>query len=230
MAQRLRFDRDDDTTIEVCITERDDGDFGIDAQVPGLLGRRQAVMPGAWSVARQVHGRTVLDARPGEVGEADAIVTSERDLPIAVQGADCAPIAVITDRGPVAVAHAGWRGLQAGVIDAVLDRLDAEGATVRLAVVGPLIGAECYEFSADDLDRVAGALGDHVRATTREGRPALDLGAGVREAFRRRGVEDVRFVGRCTACGATGFSHRARGEIERHALAIRIISGPDVHA
>ncbi len=217
--------REDGTIVEVCITGRDDGDFHVKCDRDGLVSRRAAVMPGAWAVANQVHGARVVEADPVVVTDADALITSEIGQPIAVQGADCAPIAFITNRGPVAVAHAGWRGLAAGVVGETIGRLRVDGAETRCAIVGPTIGPECYAFGANDLDHVASLLGDVVRGKTATGAPALDLRAAITSAFATHDVTDVRFVAGCTACGVAGFSHRARAECERHALVARILPG-----
>lgn len=223
MSHGHHYIREDGTVVEVCTTDRLDGNFDLHAEMEGLASRRSVVMPGTWAVAKQVHGAHVVEADPLATPEADALITSEVGQPIAVQGADCAPIAFITDGGPVAVAHAGWRGLAAGVIDATIKRLREEGARTQCAVVGPTIGPECYEFGADDLDHVASLLGDDVRGSTSSGAPALDLRSAITSAFANHDVIDVRFVAGCTACEGAGFSHRARGEAARHALAARIL-------
>lgn len=222
--------RDDGSIIEVRATDRADGDFHVHSATPGLETRRAAVMPGEWAVVSQVHGARVVDADPSQIPEADALVTSTAHQPIAVQGADCAPIAFITDRGPVGVAHAGWRGLVAGVISETVGRLEQGGGRTCCAVVGPTIGPECYEFGGSDLDQVASLLGGEVRATTSTGSPALDLRAAITSAFAAVDVADVRFLAGCTACGDAGYSHRARQEAERHALVARIVPPESVPA
>lgn len=173
-----------------------------------------------------MHGaRVVTVTTPGEHAgeEADAAVTAVPGAALAVQTADCAPIVLLSDT-VVGVAHAGWRGLAAGVVEAAVAEMRRLGADDIRAIAGPLIGAECYEFGAGDLDQVAAALGDDVRAVTPAGAPALDLAAGVRLALARAGVEPVWFEGDCTACGSLGgarpYSHRARRERERHAAVV----------
>lgn len=226
VAHLHRFPRTDGSTVEVAITERVDGDFHIDA--PELAARRARVMPGDWSVVRQVHGRTVATADPRHAPEADAVITDETDRPIAVQGADCAPVAFITDAGPIAVAHVGWRGLEAGVIDATIQRLEAGGATAETVLVGPHIGPECYEFGAEDLERLVSTVGPSVRGTTTAGSPALDVGRGIAEILgTRHGITDVRMTGDCTGCGNGGWSHRVRQEPQRHALVASITREPN---
>ncbi len=121
--------------------------------------------------------------------------------------------------GVVGVAHAGWRGLVDGVLEATTDAMAALGATDVVAHVGPHIRARCYEFGTDELATVAGRLGDQVRATTAWGTPALDLGAAVRAALEGRATVDEEAG--CTACEPERFySHRARRDGARHAATI----------
>jgi YfiH family protein len=192
-------------SVEVRFTERADGDLGGGA--PG------------WCMAKQVHGAraVVVHAAHETPGEADALVTSARGVRLAVRTADCAPV-VLSALATVAVVHAGWRGLLAGVVEEAVGAMRALGADGVEAAIGPCIHAECYEFSKDDLDAVAERYGDGVRASTSDGRPALDLPATVRAALDGAGVRLAFDADACTACDATRwFSHRARGESERHA-------------
>ena len=226
MARTHRFPREDGTVVEVVITERADGDFHIDSE--GVADRRANVMPGPWAVVRQVHGATVAEADPATAPEADAVITETTGQPIAVQGADCAPVAFIGAVGSIAVAHVGWRGLEAGVIDHTIEALTKRGTPPTTVFVGPMIGPECYEFGADDLERLADTIGPSVRSTTSSGTPALDVAAGIRTVLEERyGIDDVRMVGSCTACADGGWSHRARQETQRHALAARIVGADD---
>lgn len=174
-----------------------------------------------WTWLRQVHtDRVVVVGAPGEAAgeEADAAVTAVSDAVLAVHTADCAPIALVADGGAVAVAHAGWRGLADGVVAATVAELGGLASGPLRAVVGPLIGPECYEFGADDLRLVVDRLGPEVAATTATGTPALDLRTGVRRALEGAGVDAIAFVGDCTACGDDLFSHRARGDRGRQAV------------
>jgi copper oxidase (laccase) domain-containing protein len=96
----------------------------------------------------------------------------------------------------------------------------ALGATEIDAAVSPMIHPECYPFGAEDLDRVAGLLGDGVRSVTSSGAVALDLPRGVADALATEGVQVRHTLGGCTACEGGWYSYRARGEIARHALVI----------
>ncbi len=222
---RRRWQRSDGNLVEVALTTRTDGDFHVDTESVRLSARRDAVLAGPWAVVRQVHGPKVVLANPGVTPEADGLFTEVVGQVIAVQGADCAPIAFITDKGPIGIVHAGWRGLAAGVIGEMVAALTDRGGAIDTVVVGPTIGAACYEFGADDLDVVATALGDEVRASTPSGSPALDLVAGIRSTCEAHGLTQIEFMGGCTSCDAERFfSHRARQEPQRHALAARIVA------
>jgi hypothetical protein len=172
-------------------------------------------MPPGTTWLRQVHGATVVEVtEPGEHAgvEADAAFTNRPGCTLAVRTADCVPVVLVGD-GVVGVVHAGWRGLAGGVIQATAA---AMGPVVE-AYIGPHIRPGCYEFGAADLDSVAAALGDGVRATTTWGTPALDLTAGVRAALVGIPVHDS---GACTACSTLFFSWRARQERERFATLV----------
>jgi len=214
MTQRLVVERTDGRRVDIIITDRSDGDFHIDG--PSTPARRARITNEPWAVVRQVHSARVVDAAELDAPvEADAIVTDAVDVPIAVQGADCSPIAFATTSGPIAVAHVGWRGLVGGVIEETVDRL---GEVPHTAIVGPTICAACYEFSATDLDKVVERYGEGVRGTTSAGTPALDMAEGIRVALVAAGVGDIRFVSGCTSCESSGFSHRRNADAERHAL------------
>jgi copper oxidase (laccase) domain-containing protein len=116
--------------------------------------------------------------------------------------------------------HAGWRGLEAGVLQRAVQAARGLGATDLRAVLGPCIHAECYEFGPADLDAVAAKLGDGVRALTADGRPALDVPAAVAVALKEAGVTQLDDVAVCTACSQDYFSWRARGELGRQAMVV----------
>ena len=209
-------------------TARPDGDMGhggayVHRVSEEVAARRRAVVDLPWTWLRQVHGDTVVTVTsPGEgAGErADAAVTAEAGCALAVFTADCAPIALASDEGVVGVAHAGWAGLVAGVVGRTVEAMAGLGAKRISAVVGPCIGPECYEFADDHLDAVAAVLGPEVRAHTSQGRPALDLRAGVAGALDRVGVADVHHIPVCTACSAAHWSWRARRDEQRQAVVV----------
>ncbi len=207
-------------------TTRADGDFAIDAEPVGLASRRQAVVDRPWVWLRQVHGTEVVivtaeNAEDVRGTRADVLVTAEPGIALAIQTADCAPVVLLGEHGVIGIAHAGWRGLEAGVIDAAVEAMVGLGAGSIAASIGPHVGPECYEFGPSELDRLADQFGDEVRSTTADGSPALDVGAMARVALERAGVTDIAWSGECTACHPDQwFSHRARGETERMATVV----------
>ena len=202
------------------VTDRSHGDLRAGLG-PLALERRRAVVDLPWTTPRQVHGAGVLVLEEGSDGSAaDAVVTAEAGRAIAVLGADCALVGLASTEGVLGVAHAGWRGLLAGVLGATVAAMHRLGAGSITAVLGPCIHRECYAFGTDDLDAVAARLGPRVRARTMAGAPALDLPSGVAVALARAGVGPPEPLAGCTACDGRFFSHRARAEEGRHALVL----------
>jgi YfiH family protein len=166
---------------------------------------------------RQVHGATVLDG--GSVtaaSEADALVTHSPELALAILVADCVPLALVdTSSGRVALVHAGWRGLEAGVIARTLEGLDARATH---AFLGPSISKERYQVGpevAQHFTSVEGALtpdgGDRSR---------LDLRLVATRQLLSAGVLDDRIVRSrdVTDGGEVFFSDRAHRPCGRFAV------------
>jgi YfiH family protein len=210
-------------------TTRLDGDLAVGLDRDLLARRRAAVVDRPWTWLHQVHGADVVVVEhPGQHAGAvaDAAVTAVPGAVLSVTTADCVPVVLVGD-GALGVAHAGWRGLVAGVVGATAAAMAELGAPPVRAVVGPSIRAGCYEFGAADLDVVAARWGEEVRATTRDGRPALDVTAGVRAALAEVGVLDVGDDGACTACEPERYwSYRARGEAGRVATVAWLDDAP----
>ena len=209
----------------VAVTSRSTGSFAVDGA--GVEERRSAVaggLPVAW--LRQVHGDAVTSIGPGDpiAGlPCDATTTDRAGLALSVITADCAPIALWTDAGSLGVVHAGWRGLVAGVIERTVAALRQDRPLAPMhALLGPQIHPCCYEFGPIELDRVARAYGDHVRATTRAGHSALDLPMAVSVALERCGVTThaCPALDVCTACDGRYYSWRANRDVGRQAMLI----------
>jgi YfiH family protein len=177
--------------------------------------------PAGWVWLRQVHGRDVMatDVVPAAVPTADAAVTTAADLPLVVMTADCAPIALAAP-GAVGVVHAGWPGLEQGVIAAAVDVLRERADGPVHAVLGPCIHPGRYEFGPDLLARLVDRLGPDIAATTDTGTPALDIPTAVKVSLARAGVEQVTDVGICTASSPDHFSHRRDGVTGRQAVVV----------
>ena len=207
-------------------TDRSDGDFAIDRDPQGLASARRAVVDLPWVWLRQVHGNQVHRVRAGREHEVagqdgDALVSPDAGIVLAVQTADCVPVTFSSPEGVVGVAHAGWRGIEAGVLQATVAAMGDLGASDLRARVGPCIHAECYEFGADDLDRLVAMFGPQVERRTTEGRRALDTVGATCRILARTGVEVAGISPSCTACGPEAwYSHRARGDAGRMATAV----------
>jgi YfiH family protein len=159
--------------------------------------------PERLAVNRQRHTATVNRASAGETEEiGDALWTEQADLPLLALAADCVPIAVARTRGApaLAVVHAGWRGLAAGVVASAVGAL---GPGETAAIIGPSIGACCYEVGPE--------VAKQFEADLMVGRH-LDLWTAAERALRDAGVGSVERLDVCTRCNHDRFfSHRFSG-------------------
>jgi YfiH family protein len=213
--------------VEVRATDRADGDLRIDGEPTALAARRRAVVDRPWVWLRQVHGAEVLVVTPGDdptavAGRAaDAVVTTRADIALAVHGADCGMLALSSPEGVIGAVHAGWRGIEAGVVGDAAEAMRGLGASRIDAVVGPCIGPECYEFGPEPLALLRAALGPTVVGATRSGAPALDVPAALDRSLALAGVDVVARSARCTACAVDElWSFRARGDDARQAVVV----------
>lgn len=194
-----------------------------DAEAVAENRRRAAIhLPAAPCWLRQVHGNQVLtlSAAPAHIPTADGAVTRATNLPLAVSIADCMPILLADRAGTVVgIAHAGWRGLSAGIVEATIA---AMGCAPRdlLAWLGPAIGPDAFEVGRDVHDafvaRDAGAAASF--RPLREGQWLADLPALARRRLRASGVTSVHGGSWCTVRDAARFySYRRDGETGRMA-------------
>jgi polyphenol oxidase len=153
------------------------------------------------SFNRQMHETTIH--RAGGRGIAgDGMWSDEPGEPMLAFAADCLPIAIARTDGErrLALVHAGWRGLSAGVVAAGVAAVGGETA----AVVGPSIGPCCYEVG----DEVSSRFDPDLTVDRH-----LDLWSAAERALRNAGVGSVERVDLCTCCNPElFFSHRRSGE------------------
>jgi polyphenol oxidase len=161
----------------------------------------RAALPADPIWLHQVHGTQVLDATAvSGIPTADAAYTTVRHVVCAVQTADCLPVLLAArDGGAVAVAHAGWRGLAAGVIEATVEAMRAHSGGF-IAYLGPAIGPQAFEVGGEVLEAFCAADPEGAKAfgKTGEGKYHADLYALARQRLRRAGVEEVYGGGFCT--------------------------------
>ncbi len=218
-------------TMNLAAMSRDRGD------APEALAenrrRLRALLPDEPVWMQQVHGATVarLDRmRPTAPVVADAAVTRAAAVVCAVLVADCLPV-LLADRigSVVGIAHAGWRGLAAGVVEATIAAMDIARPDDVIAWLGPAISRRAFEVGADVRAAFCDAdpLACESFTAVREGKWHADLYALARRRLSRAGVASIAGGGWCSyADAARFFSFRRDRETGRMAAAIWL--EPDV--
>jgi polyphenol oxidase len=179
---------------------------------PQLVERNRATVAAQLGVelhyARQVHGARVTRIDPASSDaaprEADGEATAQRGIGPMVLTADCLPIAVAA-QGAVAMLHAGWRGLTAGVIEEGIRAVRELGGDGEIeAAIGPGAGPCCYEVG-EEVHAVFTAYAPEARRGNN-----LDLKAIARSQLIKAGVDSIHDVGLCTICSDPElfYSHR----------------------
>ena len=219
----------EDPAIRLAFTDRTVGNVSLvvgggdpsraRARALGMVG----LPPHGAVFMEQVHGDRVLRVGPGERGRGahsrgdampatDALVTTADDVALVVLVADCVPVLLAAPGRGIAAAHAGRRGIQAGLLRRTVETLCAATHTAPdelVALLGPAIGGCCYEVPGELAEQVA-AVEPAARSTTTWGTPALDLPRAADAQLRRLGLGRIERVAACTRCEAdTWYSHRA---------------------
>lgn len=176
--------------------------------------------PSRLALVDQVHGADVLVAERGlgaasTLGPADGLVTCRPGLVVAVRTADCVPV-LFSAPNAVGAAHAGWRGLVAGVLPATAARLcelaGCEPADL-VAAIGPCAGVDAYETGPGVPDALAAAGLDRgrVAGVAPSGREHTDLRAAAELQLRAAGIDRIDHVDVCTLSDPRMYSHRRDG-------------------
>lgn len=185
----------------------------------------------------QVHGTTVVEAgRAGEQPDADAVFSRSAQWCCAVLTADCLPVLFCDRRAEVvAAAHAGWRGLAAGVLEATVDVLACDPENV-LAWLGPAIGPAAFEVGAEVRDAFVDTAGVQqaaveaafVPSAATPGHFLADLYALARARLHALGVTAIYGGGFCTFTESERFfSYRREGRTGRMASVIALAPHSD---
>lgn len=198
------------------------------ANVKENRGRLGRLLPAEPLWMEQVHGARVLESGHGGSApeRADARVTSTPGEVLAIMTADCLPVLLCDENGArIGAAHAGWRGLAAGVIEATVERMEAAPERL-LAWLGPAISGAVYEVGDEVREAFAAAQG-HARRSVDEsftphgGRWLLDVTGAARSILQALGVRRVYGGGFCTYREPDRFfSHRRDGVTGRMASLI----------
>lgn len=186
-------------------------------QVQALLGCDH---PPAW--LEQVHGTRIITTDSDD-RRADGVWTPEHSWPCVVLTADCLPVMLArADGSAVGAFHAGWRGLQAGIIQRAVETLAPDRAPLA-AWLGPAICQDCYQVG-QEVRRAFLEWGDDAGEAFRgddEGRWRMSLVKLARMALVSAGVDDIAGGDHCTACENNRFySFRREKETGRFASLI----------
>jgi YfiH family protein len=155
--------------------------------------RETLSLPSEPNWLRQVHGTRVADQPAREEVGADAAVTRTPGVVLAIQTADCLPVLFCAgDGSEIAAAHAGWRGLSAGVLESTLDAMQAPREHI-IAWLGPAIAAQSYEVGDEVRDAFL-AHDPHAAPTfaaTRPGHWLCDLYDLARQRLQTAGITRI---------------------------------------
>ena len=196
------------------------GDDAEAVQENRTMLRAGAELPAPPRWLRQVHGTRVVrfgddsagdDTTDGEEPEADAAVTSAAGIVLAILTADCLPVVFAAEDGSeTGAAHAGWRGLSAGVLEATVAAMQAPPGRIR-AWLGPAAGPQAYEVGREVFDAFVSRDASAASAftATRPGHWRVDLYALARMRLQAAGVDRIHGGGLCTISDPQRFfSHR----------------------
>lgn len=186
--------------------------------------RESLSLPGEPDWLNQIHGTAVvdLDTGPEGVPEADASITTTPNTVCAVLTADCLPVLFCDQDGTqVAAAHAGWRGLAAGVLEATVNSFAAPPEQI-MAWMGPAIGPQAFEVGDEvrqafvEFDPAAAEVFVGVQSEASEKKWLADVYQLARQRLAAVGVNAVYGGGRCTFTEADEFySFRREGKTGR---------------
>lgn len=219
--------------VKTCITTRQDGcsqgvfkgfnlgtHVGDDlnhvlanrAELSRLVGCRMAWL-------EQTHSTDVVEAAPGLVEEADASWTGETDVACVIMTADCLPVLFCDRAGTrVAAAHAGWRGLAAGILEETVAAMGVP-AQELLVWLGPAIGPDAFEVGPE-VKAIFGsaAAAACFKPSANPGRYLADIYQLARLRLQALGVDAIYGGGLCTVDDPTRFySYRRDGQTGRFA-------------
>jgi len=177
-------------------------------------------LPSAPCWLRQVHGTRVVEADPAQVAEADGCWTAAPGIACSSMTADCLPVLFCDRAGSrVAAAHAGWRGLAGGVLEATLEALALPAEQV-LAWLGPAIGPQAFEVGPEVREAFLASHPEAAQAFVPSHNPGkflADLYQLARIRLVARGITAVYGGGFCTFSDPRFFSYRRAARTGRFA-------------
>jgi polyphenol oxidase len=169
----------------------------------------------------QVHGDHIelIDEFTQSSPTADALVTSNPQIALAVMVADCIPL-LLANQGSIAAVHVGRKGLLNGVWHRAIVKMRELDSSLISAVIGPSICGRCYEVSPEIFAEVT-QLFPRAAAETIQGTPSLDLAAALTCELEKIEI-GVLTIDRCTVEDSSLYSYRRDGVTGRQAGVIWI--------
>ncbi len=167
----------------------------------------------------QVHGNTVVEESVQLQPKADGVFTRQAGHPIAIMVADCVPILMCDTKGTcIGAVHAGWKGLAAGVIKSLVNRMGDHSEL--MAWLGPAIGPCHYEVGSEVMDCFGVGSGLSVKKVQKSSW-RMDMWETARQQLKQLNVREVYGGGICTYChGRHFYSYRRDGVTGRNAAII----------
>lgn len=164
-----------------------------------LLQETLAYQEAAW--LKQVHGTRVVKADAKQVLEADGCWTNEQGLACVVMTADCLPVLFCDKKGQfVAAAHAGWRGLLNGILEATIEALPVVSGEI-MAWLGPAIGPQSFEVGSEVMEAFVtrdSKAKQGFQASVKQGHYLVDLYMLAKQRLVDNGVTAIYGGGFCT--------------------------------
>jgi YfiH family protein len=153
-------------------------------------------------ILQQVHGNKTIDAdliTDSDIDpETDGAVTTKKNLVLAIQTADCAPVLFSSKDGMViGAAHCGWRGAKAGIINNVVELMQNKGATNIKAIIGPTIQQYSYEVDQEYYDNFTKQQPNYSRffiTSSKKGHYMFDLPDYVDFQLEKAGIKDITII------------------------------------
>lgn len=209
------------------------GGFNLGAHVQddprNVAGNRQllrSILPSEPVWLNQVHGTNVVDASiVADSVDADASISTQAGVVCVMMTADCLPVLFCdVDGRVVGAAHAGWRGLAAGILENTVAAMRARGAGEMMAWLGPAIGPRHFEVGQDVLhaflarDEASRAAFDPIVGS--DNKFLADIYQLARQKLARIGVHRVSGGGLCTVSDPRFYSYRRDRQTGRMASLI----------
>ena len=165
---------------------------GVDAREVGLQGESLEIGAEHIMIPRQTHSTNVRWVNTfGEVPDTDAVITSEKDLCIAVKTADCIPILLYdVQKHLIAAVHAGWRGTVGRILEKTLQQMDSKAEDLH-AIIGPGISLESFEVGDEVYEQFLQAGFPMQRLAKRYAKWHINLKDANRWLLEQYGVGDI---------------------------------------